>query len=783
MTFEVSGSPLERHHVRVRGVVQGVGFRPFVYRLAHTLGLSGWVRNDGEGVELEAQGPSASVAALIARIRSEAPPLARVDAVATRGCAADPADRGFTIRSSAGGAISTAIGPDSAVCADCLAELFDAADRRWRYPFINCTHCGPRHTITRALPYDRSNTSMARFTQCIACQDEYDAPGHRRFHAEPNACPDCGPRLALLEASGIRVATRDPIADTLLRLLMGEIVAIKGLGGFHLVCDARNPEAVERLRTRKARGGKPFAVMVANLESARRWARISAAEAALLTGGERPVVLCEKRPGVDAELYGVAPELDSIGLMLPYTPIHYLLFHDDAGRPAGSRWLDEAQDLALVMTSANAGGEPLVVDNAEAVQRLAGMAEAYVVHDRDILVRCDDSVVMSGRDGHDAAPRFVRRARGYTPRAIGLADKGPAVLAFGAWLKNTVCLTRGDEAFLSAHIGDLDHPAACVALDEAVEHLQRILALRPDAVAHDLHPDFHSRRAALALADRLGVPAIAVQHHHAHIGAVLAEHRHRGPVLGVALDGVGLGADGTAWGGELLRVSGATSIRVGHLAPLSLPGGERAAKAPWRMAAAALHRMGRSADIAARFGAQRGAAQIGALLDKPHLCPQTTSMGRWFDAAAGLLGVCATMDYEAEAAMRLESLAADHGPALSAYPGWTVHDDGALAVLDLLPLLATLSDGYAPARGAAVFHSTLIAALESWIVGSARREGLRTVALGGGCFLNRQLAFELPRRLAGRGLTVLTARHAPCNDGGIALGQAWVARQQLQTGN
>ena len=786
MAQDFSQPRLERRHIRVRGVVQGVGFRPFVYRLAQTLELAGWVRNDGDGVELEGQGLPGNISALIARIRSEAPRLARIDSIHTRLCDADPADKGFTIRLSAGGAVSTTIGHDSAVCADCLAELFDAADRRWRYPFINCTHCGPRYTITHALPYDRSNTSMATFAQCPACQHEYDAAEHRRFHAEPNACTDCGPQLSLLEAAGVRVATRDPIADTLLRLLTGEIVAVKGLGGFHLVCDARNPEAVERLRARKGRAGKPFAVMVANLASARRWARLTPAEEAVLAGAERPVVLCEKRPSVDAELWGVAPDLGSIGLMLPYTPVHYLLFHDNAGRPAGMDWLDEAQDLALVMTSANPGGEPLVTDNQEALARLKGIADAYLMHDRDILSRCDDSVLMAERNalatGRDV-PRFVRRARGFTPRAIRLARKGPPVLAFGAWLKNTVCLTRGDEAFLSEHIGDLDNPGVCVAMDRAVEHLQRILAIQPEAVAHDLHPDFHSTRAALALADRLGVPAIGVQHHHAHIAAVLAEHRRSGPVLGVALDGVGLGTDGNAWGGELLRVSGAQVERVGHLAPLPLPGGDQAARAPWRMAASALHQMGRAGDIAPRFAAQRGATQIDALLNKPHLCPSTTSMGRWFDAAAGLLGVCECMDYDAEAAMRLESLAAGYGSALRAHRGWTLREDEAGAELDLLPLLAVLAGERNPARGAAVFHATLLAALEDWIVGTAKRQRVSTVALGGGCFLNRQLAFELPRRLSARGLDVLTARQAPCNDGGIALGQAWVAIQQLQPGN
>lgn len=769
---------LERRHIRVQGVVQGVGFRPFVFRLAQELGLSGWVRNDGDGIDIQAQGLPGNISALLARLYGEAPMLARIDSVSTSLGQIDPQDSGFTIRLSKGGAVTTTIGHDSAVCGDCLKELFDPDNRRWRFPFINCTHCGPRYTITRTLPYDRSTTSMAVFEQCMACQDEYDAPPNRRFHAEPNACAQCGPHLALFEACGVRVATRDPIAEVLLRLLTGEIVAIKGLGGFHLACDARNPEAVERLRASKGRGNKPFAVMVANLASARQWAWLSVPEEQALESAERPVVICEKRDSVDHELWGVAPELANIGLMLPSMPVHYLLFHDNAGRPRGTHWLDMEQDLALVMTSANPGGEPLVTDNAEAMRRLAGLADAYLLHDRDIVTRCDDSVVIvepGAALAQGPQLRFVRRARGYTPRAIHLSRKAPPVLGFGAMQKSTVCLTRGDEAFLSQHIGDLDNPATCLALDEAVEHLQSIIAVRPVAIAHDLNPDFHSTRTALSLAAEFGVPAIAVQHHHAHIAAVLAEHGCEAPVLGLALDGFGLGLDDSAWGGELLRVEGARCERYGHLSALPMPGGDRAAREPWRMAAAALHLLGEGERIASRFADQAAAAMLGEVLAKPRLCPPTSSFGRLFDAAAGLLGVCPVMSYEAEAALLLESLAARYGAALPAPVGWRVDENEEGLDLDLLPLLASLVDERNPARGAAAFHATLLSALEDWVMRASRLSGIRTVALAGGCFLNRQLAFALPRRLAGRGLTVLCARQAPCNDGGIALGQAWVA--------
>ncbi|MBS3934650.1 MAG: carbamoyltransferase HypF, partial [Sulfuritalea sp.] len=539
--------------IKVSGVVQGVGFRPFVWRLANELGLAGWVRNDAAGVEIHVEG--CALDAFVARLKSEAPPLARVDAVsvaavAPTGCA------GFAIEESAGGKVSTAIGHDTATCPACLAELFDSANRRHRHAFITCTHCGPRYTVTRRLPYDRPQTSLAPFPLCPDCAREYADPADRRFHAETTCCPNCGPCLALHGAAG------EPVAATLELLKAGRIVAIKGLGGFHLACDATNAAAVAALRERKQREEKPFAVMVADLALAERFAKVGAGGTALVSP-ERPVVLLEKRDDTDAWLPGVAPGLAEIGLMLPVTPIQYLLFHD-------------APELALVMTSANPHGEPLVIGNEEALQRLAGIADGYLMHDRDIVVRCDDSV--------RRPDVFVRRARGCVPRAIKLASSGPSVLAVGGWFKNTVCVTRGNEAFVSQHVGDLDNAAACGFFEETVAHLLHILDVAPEIVAHDLHPDFHSTRFAASCAAARGIPAVGVQHHHAHIAAVCAEHGIDEPVLGLALDGVGLGADGGAWGGELLRVEGARFERLGRLAPLLLPGGDIAAREPWRMA-------------------------------------------------------------------------------------------------------------------------------------------------------------------------------------------------------
>jgi hydrogenase maturation protein HypF len=779
-------APPQRRVIRVRGAVQGVGFRPFVYRLAHELGLDGWVLNDAEGVLIEAQGPAEQLARFERRLQCDAPPLARVALLQSTPQPASTAEPGFAVRASRGGAVRTAVPPDTATCADCLGELFDPADRRHRYAFINCTQCGPRFTLTHRLPYDRAQTSMAGFAQCPACLREYTDPTDRRFHAEPNACPACGPALALVDARGQPLAApgEDAIAATLARLRAGQIVAIKGLGGFHLACDARNAETVAALRQRKQREEKPFAVMAANLASARAWVQADAAAQALLEAPERPIVLLPLRADRPDPLDGVAPGLATLGLMLPCTPMQFLLFHEAAGRPAGTSWLREAQDLLLVMTSANPGGEPLVRANAEALGRLQGIADAWLLHDRDIVARCDDSVLRPLPGG---APQFIRRARGWTPRPIALAQAGPSVLATGAWLKNTVCITRGNEAFLSPHIGELDNAASCEALVEMVDHLCGVLGVQPQAVAHDLHPDFFSTRHALALAAERGLPAFAVQHHHSHLAAIAAEHGWQGPLLGLALDGVGLGSDGAAWGGELLQVDGAQCRRLAHLAPIALPGGDAATREPWRMAAAALHALGRGGEITRRFGqppaTAPAAAAVAQMLARGLRCPPTTSLGRWFDAAAAMLGLRWHSAYEGQAPMLLEALAASAPPLPAAEPFETLVPLRADGCLDLLPLLARLADETDPAHGAVLFHHALADGLAAWVAQAARRTGLRHVALGGGCFLNALLGTLLLPRLAAQGLQVLQARQAPPNDGGIALGQAWVALQKLNQGD
>ena len=722
--------------------------------------------NDGEGVAIEVQGAPDAVAAFLERLESEAPPLARVHSVACNPLPVTAEDDGFVIAGSQGGRRATAITPDTAVCPDCLAELFDPSDRRYRYPLINCTNCGPRYTITRTLPYDRPNTSMAGFPMCTACRSEYDAPGDRRFHAQPTACARCGPLIALYRPDRTPIGG-DPCAETLARIGRGDIVAIKGLGGFHLVCDARNADAVAELRRRKQREEKPFAVMVAGLASLERLADPSSREAQLLASPERPIVLLRKRRDCDELLPGVAPGLAWLGVMLPYTPLHYLLFHEAAGRPNGAAWLAQPQSMVLVMTSANPHDEPLVAGNDEAFDRLRGIADAWLMHDRDILVRCDDSVVRT----RDAGQQLTRRARGYTPQAIRLDRTYPPTLAFGAMLKNTICVIRGDEAFLSQHLGDLDNRATFQVFADTVDHLLRVLEVEPAVVARDLHPDFHASVHAAQFAAERGIPCLAVQHHHAHIAAIVAEHRIDGPVLGLALDGVGLGDGGGIWGGELLHVAGARCQRLGHLSELKLPGGDGAAREPWRMAAAALHEIGRGDEIERRFPGLAGAA-VREMIEKGVRSPATSSMGRWFDAVAGLYGIKPKAAFEGQAAMLLEGLAEQHGAVEPLTDAFLVTRDN---VLDLRPLFSLLLDIPDPARGAAAFHATLAAGLAEWAERAARAHGIDRVALGGGCFLNRVLSRTVRERLELRGIEVLEACLAPPNDGGVALGQAWVA--------
>ena len=741
---------LERVRVRVRGQVQGVGFRPFIHALAARYALTGWVLNDGDGVLMEIEG--ATLADFFDALKSQIPPLARIDDVIVNNIPTT-GERDFVIRKSAGGSVVTGIPADAAVCDQCLDELFDVSNRHYHYAFLNCTHCGPRYTITRQLPYDRSQTSMAEFVMCPDCAADYETPTNRRFHAQPVACPGCGPQLSMA------------VEEIVFRIKAGEILGIKGLGGFHIVCDARNESAVTTLRQRKNREEKPLAVMVANVASAKTFVHIEAAEARHLISSARPIVILPKR--VDGSLApSIAPGLGSIGVLLPYTPLHYLLFHEAAGCPAGIGWLADTQDLALVMTSANPGGEPLVIDNAEAHCRLEGIADAIVTHDRAIVVRADDSV----QRFIGGVPTFIRRARGFVPQPVKLPRVLPPGLALGAHLKATVCVTRGNEAFVSQHVGDLDNPETLIFFEETVAHLLDISGVTPTWVAHDLHPDFYSTRFAQNYAAAHGIPAFGVQHHHAHIAAVMAEHGLAGAVLGLALDGFGLGEgeSGTLnWGGEALVVDGPDYRRAGHLAPLPLPGGEEAFRAPWRIAAAVLHGLGRRDEIARRFAALGDVEVLGQMLDKGVNVQPSTSCGRLFDAAVGLLGVQPVVSFDGQAPMKLEALVTEP-VVLDAT--WRIQN----GVLDLSDLLRRIAD-MDPVSGANAFHGTLTQALAEWAQALAKNAGINRIALSGGCLLNRVLSEGLEHTLRKIGFEVFRPFAMPPGDGAISLGQAYAA--------
>jgi hydrogenase maturation protein HypF len=709
------------------------------------------VRNDAQGVLCEIEGVAAR--RLVAALRCETPPLGRIAAIEVESIA-PTGESTFAILDSVGGRALTRIVPDAATCDACLDDLFDTGGRFHLYPFVTCTNCGPRLTVSRRLPYDRARTSMAPFAMCPDCEREYNDPASRRFHAETIACPACGPRLS------------HPVKEVVAALRAGRIVALKGIGGFHLMCDARNAQAVACLRRRKHRDGKPFAVMAANVASARLVAEVDNTCAALLRGPTRPIVLMPLRADTGTPLApDVAPGLASIGVMLPYAPLHHLLFHCAAGQPAGDAWREAPLDFVIVATSANPRGEPLVADDDEAQARLGGIADLVITNDREIVLRLDDSVVTVV----DGAPAFIRRARGFVPEPVELAEDGPSVIGLGAQLKATVTVTRGREAFVSQHIGDLSDAATARFYGETIKRLCAILDVEPEAAACDLHRDLHSTR----YAEELGLPLLRVQHHAAHVAAIAAEH-HLRSALGIALDGFGLGPAGEAWGGELMIVDGHAWQRLGHIAPLALPGGDRAAREPWRMGVAALAKIGRLDDAARLFPDRPNVAALVRMIAGG--CPQTTSLGRLFDAAAALIGVRLVQDEEAQAAMELEALvgtprALDGGHELA---------DGRL---DFSPLLAVLANrGVDPRTGAELFHGTLIVGLADWIAAAAREHGFDRAALGGGCLINRVLTDGLAQALRARGLAPLFARAVPANDGGLSLGQVYMLRAALAAG-
>lgn len=751
---------IARRAYQISGRVQGVGFRPFVYRLAIELGVCGWVRNTPAGVELEIQGDAAALACFGQRLTRELPPLAVVSGLDQRDLVEQPDESGFVILPSTDGKREVQIAPDTALCDACTRELFDPADRRYRHPFITCTNCGPRYTIVTGIPYDRPLTTMGGFPLCPACQAEYDNPADRRFHAQPIACPDCGPQLALIPMDP------QPLTRAAELLQQGLIVAVKGLGGFHLAVDAADDNAVARLRQRKQRDEKPFAVMVADLAAARRLAQLSVMEERLLAGPEAPIVIARRRP--DAALSPlVAPGSQWVGLLLAYTPLHQLLFA-------------EAGLAALVMTSANQSDEPMLCDDHEATTALGGIADALLTHDRPIQTRSDDSVLRVFQD----MPLLYRRSRGYVPRPIMLPFTAGQLLAVGAELKNTIAFSRGDQVFLSQHIGDLKNDKAFDTFRQTIDQLRDILEIRPTMVVCDQHPDYLSSRYAAVC----GLPLLAVQHHHAHMASCMAEHGLAGDLIGVVFDGTGLGDDGSVWGGEFL-VGGYGGVqRAGHLKPVRLLGGDAAAREPWRMVVAWLH--GQLGEQVWQLPGVRSLTPdqqqlLRTMQARGINAPLTSSMGRLFDAAALLVGAADCNRFDGQAAMALEALA-EQAVADAPVSGVNLCDeaDGPFQ-LDATLLLQSLADGrragLATADLARGFHQALAEAVLAGCGRLRERIGLERVVLSGGVFQNRLLTEMVYTCLARAGFGVFVHRLVPPNDGGIALGQVAVAAHRLDT--
>jgi hydrogenase maturation protein HypF len=829
-----------RRSALVCGVVQGVGFRPFVYRLALEEGLAGFVGNDTGGVTIEIEGPEERVEAFLDRLRSEPPPLARIDSVTVRELSAT-GDAEFRIAASeVVGRVTTGIPADAATCPDCLRELLDPNDRRNRYPFLNCTNCGPRFTITRSIPYDRPQTSMAKFPMCPACQQEYDDPLNRRFHAQPNACWVCGPRVWLVDNanlltrdfraaeanslplskplstahqsswepndtstsvdpahnyedlrapslrlfSGARVGNLklisgrinqhddDPIDQTINLLLAGNIVAIKGIGGFHLSVDATSQAAVMRLRERKRRYGKPLAVMVRDVEAARAICTLTAEEELLLSTPARPIVLARRREGCVIAA-AVAPGIPWLGLFLPYAPLQHLLFAD-------------SRVQALVMTSANLSEEPIAIDNDEALARLGAVADAFLMHDREILQRCDDSVAAVV----DGAPQLLRRARGFVPLGVPLPFDAPPLLAVGGHLKNVFALARGCFVYQSQHLGDLENLTGLEFFRESLDHLMRTFEIEPQAVVHDLHPGYLSTTWAREWAQERGLPLIAVQHHHAHIAGCMAEHGLTGNVIGLALDGTGYGTDGKIWGGEVLIAKLGSFERFAHLDYVPMPGGEAAIKEPWRMALAHLCAAGidvSSSESLALIGATEKEVQLlQRMIERNVNAPLTSSLGRLFDAVAAVVLNRRVVDYEAQAAIELEGIAVDEPDDEQGYTmelkggDWIVRKPVRISAAPLWrSLLEDLRTGVSKAQIAARFHAGVVDGFVRASALARATTGLNQVALSGGCMHNHRLARLLRVKLEADGFEVYQHRSVSPGDGGLSYGQIAVAAAML----
>jgi hydrogenase maturation protein HypF len=767
---------MKRTKLTVRGRVQGVGFRPAVYRVARGLGLTGWVMNSPEGVVVEVQGEPSAVDSFPGELRSALPPLALITELTVDLTPPLPAEREFRIEaSSAGSGHHVLISPDVATCPECLDELGSPVDRRHLYPFINCTNCGPRYTITRSIPYDRSMTSMDCFPMCADCLREYEDPRDRRFHAQPNACPACGPRVWMTDRQGVTLCEHDEaIQAAAQRIMLGEIGALKGLGGFHLACDAFDDAAVEELRKRKHRWGKPLAVMVPDLGAAGSIAEISPAEERWLVSVQRPILLLRGRANAQLS-FSISPDTERIGLLLPYTPLHHALFHHLR------QILPPDSPAALVMTSGNMSSEPIALGNREALSRLGRIADFYLLHNRDILIRCDDSVMRINPATDE--PELFRRARGFTPSPVFLPASGPSVLGTGPQLKCTLTLIKDDQAFVSQHIGDMENLETLGFYHEIRAHLMKILRTRPELIVCDLHPDYLTTGYALEQDEH---PVLRLQHHAAHIYAVAAEHGTLDPLLGLALDGTGYGEDGTLWGGEALLVDPgrAEHRRLGHFSPVGLPGGDAAIREPWRIAQSYLYELGiiepRGPSWTWLEEHAEASGVVGQMLAKTINCPLTTSCGRLFDAVSGLLGLKHVISYEGQAAIVLEKI---QNPRAGGRYDCPVRTKNGIVLLDTLELFAQVHrdwrDGVSSPVISRRFHLGLIRGLADWARVIARVSGVGTVALSGGVMQNLTISTELPRALLDKGLTPLVHTQVPPNDACISLGQAFFGQRTL----
>jgi len=743
----------------VRGVVQGVGFRPFVYRLAHEHGLKGWVRNTSGSVDIEVEGKGEAINSFLSDLKTKAPPMAHIETVKST----LDSPRGYT-RFQIEPSLSQEgqyqlVSPDIATCDECKQEIFSPDDRRFGYPFTNCTNCGPRFTIIKDIPYDRPKTTMHKFKMCPQCQKEYADPLNRRFHAQPNACPKCGPALELVDGSGKAVDGGDAIKTASRLLKEGKILAIKGLGGFHLACDATSQAAINTLRARKRRQGKPLAVMLSTIEEISKHCLLSAEERKLLESPQCPIVLLRWKHGSNISP-AVAPKLKYLGVMLPYTPLHHILLSETG--------------LPLVMTSGNISEEPIAKDNDEALRRLGGVADYFLVHNRDIYARYDDSVYIV-----EGAPQAVRRARGYAPYPVFLPFKAKQVLACGAELKNTFCLTKDEHAFLSQHIGDMENEETLEHFENTIELYKKLFRLEPEVIAHDMHPDYLATRYALEAG--VGLKLIPVQHHHAHIVSCMVDNKVENQVIGVALDGTGYGSDGNIWGGEFLTADWRSFERVGHLEYVPLPGGEAAIRKPYRMALGYLYSLLGEDFSLEGLPIKPDPTELDIIkqqIERGINSPLTSSAGRLFDAVSALAGVRGEIDYEAQAVIELEMLAPDKIEKSESYPFAIVEEQG-VRVVKLKELLSAVVKDVRNQTPAPVislrFHHTMAEIIAGMCKLIAEDSGIKQVALSGGVFQNRLLLKLAKAALQKAGFDVLTHHLVPCNDGGISLGQVVIA--------